>query len=150
MTQLIQEIQYALTPAVMVSSAALLLLSLQTKFSNLATRFRALHQERRTLSLKVPRNSTEDERLCSVQEQAKHLMRRAACVRTAISLAYSGIACFMVSSVLIFFNFDASFQLGRGVIVVFMLGLACVLGSALVMVIETQLFHKVLTLERLS
>ena len=149
-TQLVQEIQYVLTPAVMVSSTALLLLGLQTKFSNLANRFRTLHHERRTLSLKATRDAAEEDRLRNVQEQVDHLMRRAACVKTAVLLAYSGIVCFMVSSILIFCTLSAPFPLGYGVIAAFMLGLACVLVSALVMLIETRLFHKVLTLERLS
>ena len=148
--QLVQEIQYVLAPAVMVSSAALLLLGFQAKFSNLANRFRGLHHERRLLSLKATRDDSEEERLRSLQEQVEHLMRRATCVKRAIVLAYLAIVCFMGSSMLMFFNVYASFHLGHGVIAVFMFGLACVLASALVMIVETRLFYKVLTLERLS
>jgi hypothetical protein len=148
--QLVQEIQYVLAPAVMVSSAALLLLGLQAKFSNLASRFRGLHHERRALALKAERSAAEEERLASVQDQVEHLMRRAACVKRAIMLSYVAIACFMGSSMLLFLDVFASFHLDRGVITVFMFGLGCVLGSALVMIAETRLFYRVLTLERLS
>jgi hypothetical protein len=148
--QLVQDIQAVLAPAVMVSSAALLLLGLQAKFSNLASRFRGLHHERRLLVLKAERNAAEEERLKSVQDQAEHLMRRAACVKRAIMLSYIAIASFMGSSMLLFFDVFTSLRLDQGVVGVFIVGLGCVLGSALVMIAETRLFYTVLTLERLS
>ena len=148
MTPLIQGIQYALAPAVVVSSAALLLLGLQAKFSNLASRFRVLQHERRTLALQAGGDSSQTQRLGNVQAQLEQLMRRAACVKRAIMLAYAAIVCCMGSSVLIFLNVYAAFQLGHAVIGLFMLGLACVLAGALVMVEETRLFYRVLLLEQ--
>ena len=55
-TEIVQEIQYVLSPAVMVSSSALLLLGLQNKFSSLANRFRALNQEKRVLLQRAARD----------------------------------------------------------------------------------------------
>lgn len=147
---LIQDIQYVLAPAVMVSSAALLLLGWQTKFSNLASRFRSLHHERRLLAGKADRAVADEDRLRSIQEQLDHLMRRAAHVKRAILLAYAAIVCFMASSVLIFLNVYTAAAVGQGAILVFLVGLACVLASAVVMMAETRLFYTVLTLERLS
>jgi hypothetical protein len=147
---LVQTIHYVVAPAVMVSSAALLLLGLQAKFSNLANRFRGLHQERRSLSLKAARDAAEEERLRSVREQVEFLLRRAAYVKRAILLAYAAIACFVGTSVLIFFSVFAAGAWGRGAIAAFVCGLACVLASAVVMIGETRLLYKALTLERSS
>ena len=146
----IQEIQYVVAPAVMVSSTALLLLGLQTKFSNLASRFRALHHERRVLWLKAVRDEAEHSWLRNVQAQVEQLMRRASCVKRAILLSYAAIVCFTGTSVLLLCDVYVSFQGGRIALAVFLLGLCCVLLSALVMMFETSLFHQVLTLESAS
>lgn len=148
--QTIQQIQYALAPAIMVSSSALLLLGFQAKFSNLANRFRALNHEKRLLSLKAGRNEVEESRLQSLTEQVESLMRRATYVKNAILLSYVGIVCFTGTSVLIFLNVYLASQLHHWVIAVFMIGLACLLVSAILMILETQLLHKVLTLEKSS
>ena len=47
--KIVEEIHLVLAPAVMISSSALLLLGFQTKFSNLASRFRTLNYELREL-----------------------------------------------------------------------------------------------------
>ncbi len=145
---LIQNIQAVLAPAVMVSSAALLLLGWHTKFSNLATRFRALHHERRLLAGKADRTDADNDRLRSVRLQLDHLLRRAACVKRAILLADAAIICFMASSALIFFSVYTAAAIGHGAMLVFVAGLACVVASAVVMMVETRLFFTVLMLER--
>jgi hypothetical protein len=149
-TPLIQEIQSVVAPAVMVSSAALLLLGFQAKHSNLANRFRALNHEKRLLASKATRDQHETGRLQSLQQQVDHLMRRATYVQRAIVCAYSAIGCFTGSSVLIFVSAHVPAWLGCGVIAIFMSGLACLMSSVVLMIRETQLFHKILTLERHS
>ena len=149
-TKIVQEIQYVLSPAVMVSSSALLLLGLQNKFSNLASRFRALNHEKRTLSQKAGRDEREESRLWNLEEQVDHLMRRATYVKDAIILAYAGIVCFTGTSVLIFVNVYASFHFSRIITGIFLVGLFFVLVSAVLMILETSLFYKIITLERKS
>jgi Na+/melibiose symporter-like transporter len=144
----IQDIQYALAPAIMVSSSALLLLGFQAKFSSVASRFRALTHEKRLLSLQVARDEPEESRLRSLTEQVNSLMRRATYVKHAILLSYVGIVCFAGTSVLIFLNVYWASPFHHAVIAVFMTGLACLLISALLMILETQLLHKALTLEK--
>ena len=144
----IQDIQYVLAPAMMVSSAALLLLGFQAKFSNLASRFRALNHEKRLLSLKVSRDEPEEDRLRSLAEQVNSLMARTTYVKHAILLSYVGIVCFTGTSVLIFLNVYSASQWHDAVIAVFMIGLVCQLIGALLMILETQLLHKALTLEK--
>jgi hypothetical protein len=149
-TQTIQEIQYVLAPAIMVSSSALLLLGFQGKFSNLASRFRALNHEKRLLATKPNRDAAEENRLQSLEEQVESLLRRATYVKNAILLSYVGVVCFTGTSVLIFLNVYAAFELRHVVILVFMLGLASILASSILMILETTWLYRILTLEKTS
>ena len=149
-SKIVQEIQYVLAPAVMVSSSALLLLGFQNKFSSLANRFRALNQEKRTLAQKVTRDKTEENRLENLIKQIDQLMKRAAYVKNAILLSHIGIVCFASTSVLIFLNVYFSFQLFDCITAVFLLGLLGVLFSSILMILETDLFYKIITIERKS
>src|SRR3989338_1403127 len=132
----IQDIQTVLAPAAM--------------FSNLANRFRALNQERRQLASRPDAGQTERLRLASLVDQIAHLMLRAQMVKNAILAAYAGIVCFMLTSVLIFFNVYADFTLWTVIIILFGAGLLSVLASAVFMIGETRLFYKVIALERKS
>ena len=149
-SKIIQEIQYVLAPAVMVSSSALLLLGFQNKFSNLGSRFRALNQEKRSLAQKQTREGEEKKRFENVMRQIDQLMKRATYVKNAILLCHIGIVCFTGTSVLIFINVYTTFQLFNWIIGVFLFGLLSVLISSVLMIIEADLFYKVITLERKS
>ena len=146
--RVIQVIQYAIAPAVMVSSSALLLLGFQNKFSNLANRFRALNQEKRFLSQKTQRDPAEEARLGNLTEQVDQLVRRASCVKNAILLTYAGIICFVSTSILIFVSNTSSSQLYRLTIGVFLLGFIFLLAASVQMILETRLFYKVISLEK--
>ena len=149
-TKIVQEIQYVLSPAVMVSASALLLLGIQNKFSNLANRFRALNHEKRVISQKPHRETLEEERLVSLSAQIHRLMRRAFYVKNAITLTYCAILCFTGTSILIFSNIYTSFQMLYFAIAVFLLGLLAVFISAILMILETRLFYMVISLEKES
>ena len=149
-TKIVQEIQYVLSPAVMVSSSALLLLGFQNKFSNLASRFRALNHEKRVLSQKDRRDASEEDRLINLNSQIHNLMRRASYVKNAIVLTYLAIVSFAGTSVLIFLNIYSLFQLTHLMIIWFLLGLLLIFVSAILMILETNLFYKVISLERRS
>lgn len=146
--RLIQDIQYVLSPAIMVSSSALLLLGLQNKFSNLANRFRALNQEKRTLFLKESRTVVEGNRLHNVEMQIECLIKRASLVKNAIILSFFGIICFTGTSVLIFLDLFDHFHLGEFFTAIFLLGLMLILFSAILMIYETHLFYKIVLLEK--
>ncbi|MBI4352706.1 MAG: DUF2721 domain-containing protein [Candidatus Omnitrophica bacterium] len=148
--RVVQEIQYVLAPAVMVSSAALLLLGFQNKFSSLANRFRVLNEEKRVLGSKAERTYQEEGRFQSLKKQVDHLMRRATYVKNAIILAYASIVCFSATSVMIFLNVYARFYFGVLLIAVFLTGLLLVLASAVSMMVETSLFYKIISLEKKS
>lgn len=146
----IQDIQYVLAPAVMVSSASLLALGLQTKFSNLANRLRSLNAERRVLSLKSPRESGEDIRLDSVEGQIDHLMRRARLVKNAIVALFASILCFTGTSILIFIDVYTAFPFRTPAVLVFVFGLLLVFGSAVCLIQEASISYRVIELERKS
>jgi hypothetical protein len=145
----IQEIQYLIAPAVMVSSAALLLLGLQGKLSNIANRFRALNHEKRLLDAAAGRDAGQEARLRNLRGQVDHLLRRAGYTRRAVVLAYTAIICFTGTSVLIFATRYAPWM-GRAAVAAFMAGLGCILGVAVLMIRETRLLYRILTLEHSS
>ena len=149
-SKIIQEIQYILAPAIMVSSSALLLLGFQTKFSNLANRFRVLNHEKRALSQKAQKETSEEDRLGNLTSQIHHLMRRASHVKNAIVLTYGAIICFAGTSILIFLNIYTSFKLVHSTVAIFLVGLVMVFLSAILMILETMLFYQVISLEKES
>ena len=149
-TKIVQSIQYVLAPAVMVSSAALLLLGYQNKFSNLASRFRALNHERRLLSQKISRDPLEETRLQNLIEQIDQLMQRANHVKNAIVLAYFSIISFTGASFLIFLNVYAFFRIYHVIFVIFFLGLLALLNSAILMTRESWLSYRIIALESRS
>ncbi len=148
--EIVQEIQYVLAPAIMVSSAALLLLGFQNKFATLASRFRALNQERRALAVKNFRTKEENERFDNLVTQVNHLHERATCVKNAILLTYLSIVCFVLTSVLLFVSIHANLQFFQFIITLFLVGLVLILATSLIMIKEISIAFKVVTLEKKS
>jgi len=149
-SEIVQDIQYVLAPAVMVSSSALLLLGFQNKFSNLASRFRVLNQEKRSLSGKKGKENKEEIRMKNLDKQIGNLMSRGRYVKNAIILAYAAIVCFTGTSILIFLNVYGAPGLHHLVISVFLLGLFCILVGSVFIIFETNLFYRTLVLEKES
>ena len=147
---LTQQIQYVLTPAVMISSAALFLLGFQNKFSSLAGRFRVLNHERRVLFLKRHRDEADNERLENLNSQIASLVRRAWQVKNVILLTYAAIVCFVVTSVLIFLNVYFKFVLYHVIVAVFIMGVLLLLAGAFLMMAEVALAFHIIKLESRS
>lgn len=145
---IIQKIQYAIAPAVMISSSALLLLGFQNKFSNLANRFRALNHEKRNLSYKTDKDAAEQERLESLFQQVNQLLRRAYYVKNAIVMTYLAILFFAGTSVLIFLDFYTDWE--KLTFIVFTFGLLSLWVSAILMILETSLFYHIINIENKS
>ena len=146
--EIVQKIQYMIAPAVMVSSSALLLLGFHNKFSNLASRFRVLNQEKRLLSQKAHKEETEAARLNSLVVQVDQLMKRASYVKNAILFTYLAIICFVSTSILIFLNVYVSFQLNNAIAVVILAGFLALVTTSIFMVLETTLFYQVIVIEK--
>ena len=150
LTKIVQDIQYVLAPAVMISSSALLLLGFQNKFSSLVSRFRALNQEKRLLSQKKEKTPIDQERFLSVTEQVDRLAKRATHVKNAILLAYSAIICFIATSILLFFKIYTSLQLSHLAIASFLLGLAFIFAASILMIVEVTLAFNIVRIEKES
>ena len=147
MTGIVEEIHLVLAPAVMISSAALLLLGFQTKFSNLAGRFRSLNQELRELKKAAHKEPWQTERFDSLTRQVSHLFARATHVKNGILLTYGAILCFLSTSMLIFLNMRAAHDLSVWIQVSFVLGLLMEFAAALTLMIEVALAFKVIRIE---
>ena len=147
-TEVVQQIQYMVAPAVMVSSSALLLLAFHNKFSNLASRFRVLNQEKRVLSQKQQRAAVEEARLSSLTMQVDHLMKRASYVKNAILCTYGAIICFVSTSILIFCGSYSSIQIKFWSTMIFFLGFLALITTSALLILETRLFYRVMVLEK--
>lgn len=147
--ELVRTIQYVLAPAVMVSSAALLLLGFQNKFSNLAARFRSLNQELRKLKQNGSALAAADTaRLESLERQLHHLARRGNLVKNSIVCTYLAIACFTGTSVLIFCSLYEKWALAQVTVLVFIAGFFFLLVASWMMIREAMLFHKIIMIEK--
>ncbi len=144
-----QIIQLSLTPGIMISSSALFLLGLQTRFSNLFSRFRALNQERRTLEHHSPRTSRDEERLKNLTLQLNRLIIRVSAVKNAILFLYFGILCFITTCLLLFFSYTTSLP-SKISIAVFCIGMLFILSAGIFMIREIILSFRILELERRS
>lgn len=123
----IQAIQLMLAPAVMINGCGLLLLSISSKFSSVVNRVRLLNEEKRRLASRAAEpnfGAQENQRLESIARQLDRLLGRARMVRNSL-LCYSiAIALFVLTSLLIGFDyFVLVLQLKSVIIATFMAGL---------------------------
>lgn len=146
--EIVQQIQYMVAPAVMVSSSALLLLGFHNKFATLANRFRVLNHEKRLLQQKSQRDNLEDIRLKNLIEQVGHFMTRATYVKNAILFTYAAIICFISTSILIFFAAAGSAGFRFLSTTVFFFGFLALIVTSIFMVLETLLFYRIIVLEK--
>jgi hypothetical protein len=146
-TNIVEEIHLVLAPGVMISSSALLLLGFQTKFSNLASRFRALNQELRELKKNLRKESWQTERFESLTRQVSHLLARATHVKNAILLTYAAVLFFLMTSVLIFLNVHGAGAFSSWIQASFVLGLLLQFGAVLTLMIEAALAFKIIKIE---
>jgi len=149
-SQIVQQIQYTLAPAIMISSSALLLLGFQNKFSALFNRFRMLNQEKRSLVEKTNKSKTEGLRLESLEEQLPRLTRRATHVKNAIVLTYGAIISFVATSILLFLHPYTNAGLIHITLGFCLLGLLLILTSSFFMITEVLISYNILTLEQKS
>jgi len=147
-TDAAQIIQYTLTPAVMISSAALFLLGVQNKFSNLLSRFRALNHEKRTLSHNTDLDEVKHKRLCSIETQLERLLKRVYFVKNAILLGYLSILCFILTSVSLYLDHYTRFSIKSVAVSIFLVGLCSFFFASVLIILETSFAFKIIQLER--
>ena len=149
-TALVQTIQNALAPAVMISSSGLFLLGFQNKFSALFDRFRLLNEEKRRLKNKAVREEIENRRLINLEEQLTRLMRRATYVKNAILFTYLAIISFLATSFFLFWNLYGQYDFQRVTLLFFGVGLALIFLAAVSIMIEVTISYHILKIEKKS
>ena len=132
----IQAIEAILAPALGISATALLLLSLQNRYSLIINRIRLLNEERRRFSHKLVEKSSldydENVRHISVLNQIQKMLERCRDVRNAILCIQGSILLFVFTSVLIAFNLFVSWSwLPYLPMLVFVSGMVMVLAGVL-------------------
>ncbi len=140
-------IQYSLTPGIMISSSALFLLGLQTRFSNLFSRVRTLNHERRSLESSSEMNT---QRLKNLNLQLDRLMDRVACVKNAIFCFYFAILSFIATVLCLFLEEVAPFSVEAAGLGFFITGMMLILAAVFFLLREISLGAAILELERRS
>ena len=149
-TTLVQTIQNALAPSVMISSSGLLLLGFQNKFSALFDRFRSLNEEKRRLKQKTVRDEIENKRLANLEEQLMKLTKRATHVKNAILVTYLAIISFLATSFFLFWNLYRAHDFDHLTLGFFGIGLALIFVACISIMIEVSISYRILTIEKKS
>lgn len=150
LSKVVQEIQYVLAPAVMISSVALLLLGFQNRFSGLTNRFRALTHEKRMLLGETNRTKSQTARLESLVQQIHGLSQRVTHLKNAILLSYVAIVCFILTSILLFIKIYVGIETFAVTVTFFLFGLLLILVDCVLMMIEISLAFHIVTIEQKS
>jgi Protein of unknown function (DUF2721) len=136
---LLQVIAAAVTPVVMISAAAVLILGVNQKHASLGDRVRALSAEFRAAG-------TTAERRESIRAQIRLFERRLGYVATAHLWLYASVVCF-VGTVLVITLTARSPAWDRVALGIFVLGIALMLGAPIMEVVELRLAHRALDQE---
>ncbi|MBP8976339.1 MAG: DUF2721 domain-containing protein [Bacteroidetes bacterium] len=137
-----QAIQLILAPAVMINACGLLLLGISNKFSSVLNRIRLLTGEKRSLLNRASDSGLlplESQRIESIKRQLNGLLERALLLRDAILCYFVSVGIFIVTSILI--GFDFFFQipwLRYFIIGIFLVGMIVVFGGVVFGVKDTS------------
>ena len=145
--QAIQFISGLLAPAIMISSCGLILLGLQSKYSNIINRIRELNDEKRRLESTGSMDASQDRRMGSLKVQIEKLLIRAKLDRNSILSLYLAILSFILTSLLIAPAYFGYFGLIPLAIAFFVAGIALVLTGVIYVALEVSRSYKVVKYE---
>jgi hypothetical protein len=145
--QAIQFISGMLAPAIMISSCGLILLGLQTKYSNIIDRIRELNEEERHLELAPERDEFQERRMRSLKAQIEKLLFRARLDRNGIFSLYLAILSFVLTSLTIAPAYFGYFGLISFSLLLFLVGMGLVLIGILYVALEVLNSYKVVKYE---
>ncbi|MDH7498952.1 MAG: DUF2721 domain-containing protein [candidate division NC10 bacterium] len=145
--QAIQFISGMLAPAIMISSCGLILLGLQSKYSNIIDRIRELNEEKRRLQLTESLDRFQERRLRSLTAQMEKLLIRAKLDRNGILSLYLAILSFVLTSLLIAPAYFGYFGLITLSILFFVVGIGLVLTGIIYVSLEVFNSYKVVKYE---
>lgn len=144
---ILQLIQLMLAPAVMINACGLLILGINSKYSIIVNRIRLLNDERRNL-INLSKENESQERIKSISEQLIKLAFRVKIVRNVVFCYVSALTLFVLTSILIGFDFlTLSFSLKYFSIVTFLCGMILVLSGALLTSYEIFEGYKIVRFE---
>ena len=138
----VQIIQLMVAPAVMISACGLLLLGMNNRYSLVVNRIRLLNEEKLRLMNKIgeQQSSTDDNiRLESIATQLNALVFRVKLVRNAVLSYTSGVALFVITSLL--FGISSFLALGKLnyiILLAFLMGMISVLLGVFFAGLETK------------
>ena len=147
-----QTIQAILSPALMISATGLLLLGLNNRYTNVANRIRALNDEKRRF-LKHQEGKPEFDyfdtlRLESITQQINSLFTRSSHLRRAMMFELAGIACYLITSLIIAASFVVATEFVLGLpLAAFVIGLICSFVGIVFAIFEISLAYRVMQLE---
>ncbi|MBE0431916.1 DUF2721 domain-containing protein [candidate division WOR-3 bacterium] len=120
-------IQAMLSPAVMISCSALLLLSLVPRLSRVIDRIRLLNQEKTIIAKKPSREDIDQERIDSIEHQCGMLVYRAKLLKRSSGATLLAIFLFVITSVLIGMSFALKINIVTLTLGAFLVGMVIVL-----------------------
>jgi len=128
---IVEIIQLMLAPGIMISACGLLILGINNKYSLVVNRIRLLNEERRRILAKLGDKSVnleENVRLESISQQITALRFRVKLVRNTVLCYTIAVALFVITSLLIGFEYySGSQELTFVVTSIFLLGMVSVL-----------------------
>ncbi|MFN0158169.1 MAG: DUF2721 domain-containing protein [Bacteroidota bacterium] len=148
----IEAIQAILAPALGISAVGLLLLGLNSRYSNIMNRIRLITEERRKylklISENVDLSYSDNLRYMSITNQSGELLVRSRYVRNAILCMQGAVALFVLTSAGIGLNL---FLAGAAVevfpLMVFIAGMLCVFAGIVFAALEVHRSYKIILLE---
>jgi hypothetical protein len=147
----VEIIQSMLSPGIMISACALLLLGMNNKYSLVVNRIRALDEENRKLKLlesegKISNN--QEHRLKSIAVQTDKLAYRIILIRNAVLFYSIGVAFFIISCLTIGLSFVLKeINIDLVVIIMFLLGMISVLSGIISAYREAIKGYKIIKIE---
>jgi hypothetical protein len=135
--KILQTIQAAVAPVVLISGVGLLLLTLTTRLGRIVDRSRLLSKERRTLAAADP----------ALDEQLAILSRRARMVRLAVALSAFAVAVIGVLVMVLFLGALFRWDVTLPSIALFVVAMLSLVGAMLVFVRELFLALAALDVE---
>jgi hypothetical protein len=137
-------ISSALAPVVMISACGLLLLGLQSKYSNITDRIRQLDHEKLELEQREKLTTWMRNRLRILTYQIHRLLTRVRLVRDAIFLLYVAILFFVGASLLALLSNIIALFSAWFIFAIFVAGLICVLASGIFVMLEVYISYDVI------
>jgi len=148
---IVEIIQSMLAPGIMISACGLLLLGMNSKYSMVVNRIRALDEEKRKLKQIAEEsklNQHQSKRHNSINLQTTKLAYRIRLVRNAVVFYSIAVAFFILTCLAIGLNFMlGEMNLSGLITVLFLLGMLSVLTGIVFACLEVLKGYQVITIE---